>query len=351
MKQSAPAFRTRFAGALLLAASLAAGTSALAETPAAEVRSSIISNFKIGSDAKRFGPFEFVGGLEMVSPNRLFGSLSSIRFRDDQKHFVGVLDTGHWMTGRIERGADGSLSGLADVEITPMRDRVGKILEGKALMDAEGVALKDGKVLVSYEQFHRVDLYPDPGFETSRALDTLPIPFEKKQLRANRGFETIAVSPASSPLKGGTLIVAERSLDDDGNAYAAILDGPLKGKLALAHYGDFDATDGAFLPNGDLLLLERRFNMAEGIGMRIRRIKSADIKPGSVMDGEILIQGDFGYQIDNMEGLDTFTAADGSTHVILVSDDNHSILQRNLMLEFKLDERRPGPSADTAASH
>jgi hypothetical protein len=27
---------------------------------------------------------------------------------------------------------------------------------------------------------------------------------------------------------------------------------------------------------------------------------------------------------------------DGHAHVILVSDDNHSILQRNLMLEFRL---------------
>jgi hypothetical protein len=78
--------------------------------------------------------------------------------------------------------------------------------------------------------------------------------------------------------------------------------------------------------------------MAEGIGMRIRRIKSSDIRPGMVMDGEVVLQGDFGYQIDNMEGLDAFQAADGTTHVVIVSDDNHSILQRNLMLEFRLVE-------------
>jgi hypothetical protein len=72
--------------------------------------------------------------------------------------------------------------------------------------------------------------------------------------------------------------------------------------------------------------------------MRIRRIKSTDIKPDAVMDGEVLMQADFGYQIDNMEGIDAFTAADGTTHVVIVSDDNHSILQRNLMLEFRLVE-------------
>ncbi|KRB62644.1 hypothetical protein ASE04_00215 [Rhizobium sp. Root708] len=310
-----------------------------------EVHSRIITDFQIGSDETKFGSLEFLGGLEMVSPQRLFGSLSSIRFRPDKTHFVGVLDTGHWMTGRIERDPKGRLSGLADVAIAPMRNRAGRSFEGKGHMDAEGLALRNDGILVSFEQDHRVDIYPDPGFEALPAIETIPIPFPKKSLRANRGFETTVVAPIDSALKGGTLIVAERSLDTSGNALAAILDGPLKGKLALAHYGDFDATDGAFLPDGDLLLLERRFNMAEGIGMRIRRIKAADIRPGAVMDGEILLQGDFGYQIDNMEGLDTFTAEDGTTHLVIVSDDNHSILQRNLMLEFRLLEPRAGDTA------
>lgn len=342
-------FRKPFASLMSIALVLAAAMPpALADADAdgdVEVRSRVITDFKIGSDQSRFGPLEFLGGLEMVSPQRLFGSLSSIRLRSDKTDFVGVLDTGHWMTGRIERDPQGRLSGLADVAITPMKNRDGQSFEGKGHMDAEGVALHGEQILVSFEQEHRVDVYPDPGFETSPAIDTIPIPFAKRSLRGNRGFETIAIAPVDSALKGGTLIVAERSLDIDGNAYAAILGGPLKGRLSLAHYGDFDATDGAFLPNGDLLLLERRFNVAEGIGMRIRRIKAADIRPGAVMDGSILLQADFSYQIDNMEGLDVFATEDGTMHVVIVSDDNHSILQRNLMLEFRLVESRAGDTA------
>jgi hypothetical protein len=337
--------RKPFASLISIALGLAAFVPPALADGDVEVRSRVITGFKIGSDETRFGSLEFLGGLEMVSPQRLFGSLSSIRFRSDKTHFVGVLDTGHWMTGRVERDPQGRLSGLADVAITPMKNRAGRSFEGKGHMDAEGLTLHGDQILVSFEQDHRVEVYPDPGFETSRAIDTIPIPFPKKSLRANRGFETIAVAPIDSALKGGTLIVAERSLDADGDAFAAILDGPLKGRLSLAHYGDFDATDGAFLPNGDLLLLERRFNMAEGIGMRIRRISAADIRPGSVMDGEILLQGDFGYQIDNMEGLDAFTAEDGTPHVVIVSDDNHSILQRNVMLEFRLVEPQAGDTA------
>ena len=36
-----------------------------------------------------------------------------------------------------------------------------------------------------------------------------------------------------------------------------------------------------------------------------------------------------------MEGLDVSTDEAGQTFVTLVSDDNHSILQRNLVLEFR----------------
>jgi hypothetical protein len=95
-------------------------------------------------------------------------------------------------------------------------------------------------------------------------------------------------------------------------------------------------TDGVVLKDGSFLLLERKFGLKEGIGMRIRRFQLADIAPGKTISGKVVMEADFSHQIDNMEGLDAFTAADGSTHLIVVSDDNHSLLERNLLLEFKL---------------
>jgi hypothetical protein len=44
------------------------------------------------------------------------------------------------------------------------------------------------------------------------------------------------------------------------------------------------------------------------------------------------------YQIDNMEGMDVWRRDDGALMVSIVSDDNQSLLQRNLYLEFRLDE-------------
>ena len=84
------------------------------------------------------------------------------------------------------------------------------------------------------------------------------------------------------------------------------------------------------------LLLERKFGLIDGIGMRIRKFSQADIKPDATIRGETLLEADFSYQIDNMEGIDAYKAADGSTHIIVTSDDNHSLLERNLLLEFRL---------------
>jgi len=72
--------------------------------------------------------------------------------------------------------------------------------------------------------------------------------------------------------------------------------------------------------------------------MRIRRIAGADIRPDAVVDGKVIFEANSREQIDNMEGIDVFRAADGTLHLILVSDDNHSILQRSLMLEFRLSD-------------
>jgi len=296
-----------------------------------------ITRFKPGSDQTRFGPLEFLGGIQFSSSDSRLQSLSSIRFRSDGQNFVSALDTGDWLTGRIERDANGGLSGLSDVSINPILSRDGHP-GSKYNTDAEGLALREGQAIVSFEQLHRIDVYPDPGFERSGPSKTIDFLIPRQELRRNAGMETVAASPRSSALKGALVVVAEHSLDHDGNLFAAILEGPRKGVFKVVRHDPYDATDGAFLPNGDFLLLERRFSFLSGLGMRIRRIKGESIRPDAVVDGEILLDADMGTAIDNMEGLDVVTGPEGKPHLIIVSDDNGNILQRNVMLEFRLNQ-------------
>jgi hypothetical protein len=70
--------------------------------------------------------------------------------------------------------------------------------------------------------------------------------------------------------------------------------------------------------------------------MRLRRISMSDIAPGAVVDGPVLLFADMGYQIDNMEGLSAHRGPDGATILTMISDDNFSILQRTILLQFRL---------------
>lgn len=302
------------------------------------VTAKLIATFKSGSDQREFGKLEFLGGIDFRSSDPRVGGISSVRFRADARSFVAISDNGDWITGSIVRNAEGRLTDLSEVRVAPMIDARGYRKISKSEMDAEGLALRQGEAIVSYEGRHRIDIYPDPGFQISRPSKSMDFGIPREELRGNGGLETVAVSPVDGSLVGAVVTIAERSIDTDGNLFAAVLEGPLKGIFKVARHDPFDVTDGVFLPNGDLLLLERSFSFTSGVGMRLRRIKGDSIRPGALVDGEVLLQADMGYAIDNMEGLDIIEGPDGSTRIILVSDDNTSFLQRNLMLEFRLME-------------
>lgn len=302
------------------------------------VRSLVIPEFKRGA-GNRFGSLEYLGGLVMATRNGEMGAVSSIRLLPDGKRFVSVMDTGHWATGEIERDAEGRLSGIKNYTITTMLDTGSrKSKDHKDNLDAEGMVIDGDRILVSFERNHRIAAYPLQGFEQAEPLKVeRPVKGDYK-LRGNGGLEALMKAPADGPLKGAIVWVAERSYNDKGNFIAGVQSGPRKGVFFVERLAPYDVTDGVFLKDGSFLLLERKFGLRDGIGMRIRRFRGDDIAPGKTVSGSVVMEADFSHQIDNMEGLDAFTAEDGSTHLIVVSDDNHSLIERNLLLEFKLVE-------------
>jgi hypothetical protein len=92
------------------------------------------------------------------------------------------------------------------------------------------------------------------------------------------------------------------------------------------------------LPSGELLVLERKFSWLSGIGIRIRRIALDTLEPGAVVDGPSIFEADLGNEVDNMEGIDAHVTGEGDTVLTMVSDDNFSMLQRTLLLQFRLVE-------------
>jgi hypothetical protein len=305
---------------------------------AADITSRTITSFRIGSSETRFDALTFVGGLEMTSGNREFGGLSAFRYLDSGKEFLGITDTGFWYAGKMERDERGRPASVSGFRLAPIQSEEGTPVEGKWNSDAEGMSVSGKTVTMSFERIHRIAEFTlDLENFASKPRD-LPLPIPRNELRNNRGIETIAYAPASSPLEGARVAITEKSINKAGDMFAAVLEGSRKGTFYVKRRDDFDISDGDFLPNGDLLLLERRFSIASGVTLRIRRIAADDISPGTTVDGPFILQADMRDQIDNMEGLDVWQAEDGSTRISMVSDDNHSIVQRNLYLEFRLAE-------------
>jgi hypothetical protein len=328
---------------LFLALALVFPAAASEATPfAVEVESRPIASFRRGSGETRFGALDYVGGFEMRASAPVFGQLSALRFLAPGGDFVGVADHGYWFSGRIRRDAAGVPLGVEGFSMQAMVDRAGRVLGDKVLADAEGLEVADGVATVSFEREARLSEYllgPDAGLPVAGAGRDLDFVIPRRELRFNRGIETVVRAPQDGPLRGARIVVAERSIDANGDIFAAIVEGPGRGVFKVRRSGDFDVTDGAFLPDGDLILLERRYRPPFSVGMRLRRIAAATLKPGALVDGEVLIEAGLSAHIDNMEGLDVWRREDGTTILSLISDDNQSFLQRTLYLEFALRER------------
>lgn len=285
----------------------------------------------------RFGEFEFRSGLVLTSKFRGFGGLSGLRLDATGERFIAISDKGGWFTGRIVyRGKE--MTALEDVEASPMLWSDGRPITARGWFDTEAIAIDGSFVYVALERVNRILRYDfSKGF--TRALgEEVPLPPAARKLPYNKGIEALAVVPRGGPLAGTIIAISERGLDADGNILGFLVGGKTPGPFSVRRSEDFDVSDATLLPSGDLLLLERKFSWLGGVGIRIRRIPQKMFAPGAVVDGHPIFSADLGNEIDNMEGIDAHVAAGGETVVTLVSDDNFSMIQRNLLLQFTLVE-------------
>lgn len=324
--------------AAVVALAVAAGPSHASAPFPVGLKFSPIEKFRVAGAEGDYGRLTFIGGFSMTGDRREFGQLSGFRFLTPGGDIIGVADHGYWFSGSVRRDQGGVPIGLDGFSMQQMVDEQGRPIDDKVRVDAEGISVHDGIATVSFERRARVSEYridPDGMSGPIRELDFL-IP--RDELRHNAGLETVARSGPGGPLAGARVVVSEKSIDRQGNIFAAVLEGPQKGVFKVRRTDEFDVTDGVFLPDGDLLLLERRFSYARGVAMRLRLIPALDIHPGALVDGETLLEANMAYHVDNMEALDVFRRDDGRLVVALMSDDNQSWFQRNLYLEFELAE-------------
>lgn len=344
MTATAPGWRRRSAARAFAVLSVLFGVSAAAASPprVAEPPQKVridarpLEVFDPRDSRRRFGALEFRGGLVLSSPYAEFGGLSAFRLARDGQRFLALTDDGRWLRGRLVHDGQRPI-GITDAEMAPILGPSGQPLGARRWHDTEAIAEDGGTIYVGIERVNQILRFDFGRHGFTARGQPIPVPPGVKRLPYNAGLEALVFVPKGLPLAGTLIAISERGLDEAGQLKAFLIGGPVPGEFAIRRSDDFDITDAALLPGGDLLVLERRFSIMRGVAMRIRRIALAAIKPGALVDGPVLILADMGYQIDNMEGLAVHRSG-GETVLTIVSDDNFSPLQRTLLLQFTLVE-------------
>lgn len=291
-----------------------------------------------------FGKLVLRAGLNLYAKTAHFGGYSALAIDPSGRSLLAVSDGGSWLRATLDY--DGRrLKGLSDAVLGPVLGADGKALRDDRERDSEGLTLiegdtRQGTAYVSFERKHRIARYPFTPDRFGPPTGTVPLPAGAKGMVANRGIEAMALIK-SGKLKGTLLAFAEGRADKNGNLIGWLIGGPTPGAILLKRLGGFDITDAAALPDGGIVVLERRFRFSEGIKMRLRRIAASELKRGTLIEGEVLLDADDSLNIDNMEAIAAHRAASGETVLTLMSDDNFSALQRTLIMQFTLPELKP----------
>ena len=328
---------------LLYTGSIALGANpkpalSLENPQAIDITARPLTAFSKASNTAATGRLVWRGGLVLTSETGAFGGYSGLVVAPDGRRLLAVSDAGAWLKATIEYDGERP-TGLVGATIGSLTRRDGAPLRGSRERDAEGLALatgtlENGEVLVSFERMNRIVRYRLVNGRPGRPLETIDPP-PGLQRMSNDGMEAMTVL-AGGPYKGRTIAFSENA-GSDGRHAGWIWTGGRARPLNVVSMGGFALTAAASLSDGTLLLLERRFTILEGVRMRMRRIEPGAVKPGALLDGEVLIEADMSAEIDNMEGLAVHTAANGDTVLTVISDDNFNrTLQRTLLLQFTL---------------
>ena len=227
------------------------------------------------------GPLRYLGGLWLRSADPRFGGLSDLRVSPDGARLFAVSDCGYGFTASLSYDAGGRLTGVADARLVELTGPAGGPL-GMGETDAESLVLGDG-LEVGFEGRARVQSYAaDPPFG-GPPRDRCRSRPGWAQCGRNGGLETMADAGDGRRLlvcearRGASSTVPAwvgRGGEWTARDYPLAFDGGWAGE-------PFRPTGATRLPDGDLLLVERRF---PPIGARIVRLARSSLEGTGPLD-------------------------------------------------------------------
>jgi len=279
-------------------------------------------------DLTRVGALGWRGGLWLQSPDKRFGGWSDLWLSPDNKRLVAISDRGWTLDAAV--AFDGHLQGLGNARLGRLSGPDDKALL-RADSDAEGLArLPDGGFAVSFEQRHRILVYPpaEPPFSRSPRLIAGPSLGDTPR---NGGMEALACLPG-----GALLTLVEEGVEAD--LHRGFVETPTGwAKLNYRAAANFAPVGLCVLDDGASIVLERSFSVFfGGFGARLVRVAAGAWRADAVVEGVELARLHPPLLVDNYEGIAATRGADGETLLWLIADDNYMSLQRTLLAVFAL---------------
>jgi hypothetical protein len=273
------------------------------------------------SERTRLGQLHFLGAWRLTSNDPRFGGLSSLHVEGNEA--MAFSDSGWLARFPLPRGAGtvrGEVRVLADGPAAASR---------KSLRDIESLAVMGDQVWLGFERRNAIWRYDRRSWRAESGAQPPPM----RRWPANRGAEAMVRLPG-----GRFLVFAE----GDGSGGPALLfagDPAVEGtpafEMRFQPPEGYRTTDAAMLPDGRILVLNRRFRVLEGVSAKLT-ILQGRLAPGAVLHAREVADFHRPVTVDNMEGL-SVTQEGGRTIVWLTSDDNYSPLQRTLLMKFALE--------------
>lgn len=263
----------------------------------------------------------YAGGWELTSDNASFGGLSDLAL-DKDGNLLTVVDDGAFAWIGMK---DGTPDGTG--KFVYMLGADGNLLQGKALGDAEGLAVRDGLAVVSFERTHRVSAFAlnACGAAAREAgISALPGTYAGRIVDENRGAEALTVTPDGNTLYGF------ETVEDGKSPIGAVVgmdDAGWTGDMAPNPSGyAFVGFDAARIGGVDQTYwLFRSYDPIRGN----RNVVSWN-------GGETEITLTRPLAVDNYEGITAQDLGNGVTRIWIVSDDNFNPKQRTLLIAFDI---------------
>jgi hypothetical protein len=275
---------------------------------------------------RRAGSLDYLGGWVLSSDSARFGGLSALHVGDGE---AAALSDG----GTLFRFALPAGRGREPLRIDPLGGGPGPATR-KSNRDTESMVIFGPWLWAGFEKHNMVWRY--------RVADLLPAssaqPEPMRDWRGNSGAEAMV-----RLADGRFLVFCEGPNDDRPQSDVVLFHGDPadpRTRASLLHYRrvpGYRVSDAAILPDGRLLLLNRRFEWLEGFSLVVTIADAGALREGSVIEAHEIARLEPPLTIDNMEGA-SVTVENGRTIVWLVSDDNFFPLQRTLLLKFALAE-------------